>query len=87
MMHLVVERERPASPGLRKVIKHVASHLPSGLPEHAVGPTSGYRQMGLDPPPCLNSVGCVLQPELTMSPDLFAWSCDRLVEAASEVVG
>jgi 4-aminobutyrate aminotransferase-like enzyme len=28
-----------------------------------------------------------LQPELTMSPDLFAWSCERLVEAASEVLG
>lgn len=28
-----------------------------------------------------------LQPELTMSPDLFAWSCERLVEAASEVMG
>jgi len=28
-----------------------------------------------------------LQPELTMDPDLFAWSCDRLMEAAAEVLG
>jgi len=28
-----------------------------------------------------------LQPPLTMDPDLFRWSCERLVEAADEVLG
>jgi 4-aminobutyrate aminotransferase-like enzyme len=28
-----------------------------------------------------------LQPELTMEPDLFAWSCDQLADAACEVLG
>ncbi|MYS50416.1 aminotransferase class III-fold pyridoxal phosphate-dependent enzyme [Streptomyces sp. SID6013] len=28
-----------------------------------------------------------LQPELTMAPDLFAWSCEQLIEAVDEVLG